>query len=425
MAEHETVPSPQRRLAAILAADVEGYSRLMHGDEEATLATLSSHRAIIDGLITAGRGDISGSAGDSVLAVFPSIIDAVNCGVAIQRALRKANAALPPERRMELRIGINAGDVIVQDSGVFGDGVNVAARLESLAEPGGIWVTRSVRDHVRDRVEYDFDDLGEQRAKNISRPLRVFRIVFDADAPVAQRSTARGSSAAMIEIGAVAGRDTMELAFWQSVEARDTSAEYHAYLERYPRGSFASLAQARLTSESRENSVEMACWKSMKNRDHPAPFHASMENHPDGEFSSPADPQSRAVKASWAAPSDLPERGIVVLVVENDPLVRALAVDVLEEAGFEVIEAPSADYAVVVLERRPDVRVVFTDVEMPGGLNGLQLARIVQHHHQRAGVVVGSGRALPTSSDLSPDAIFLAKPYAASALVEAVRNLAA
>jgi CheY-like chemotaxis protein len=115
----------------------------------------------------------------------------------------------------------------------------------------------------------------------------------------------------------------------------------------------------------------------------------------------------------------------VILVVEDEALVRALAVDILEEAGFEVIEAPSADYAVLVLEQRSDVRVVFTDVEMPGRLNGFQLARIIQDYYHRTGVVVGSGRVQPTSGELSPKAIFLAKPYRASALVEAVRKLAA
>jgi len=140
----------------------------MHENEEAALTTLSCHRAIIDGLIIARRGHITGSAGDSVLAEFASIVDAVNCGVAIQQALTKANAALAPERRMELRIGINVGDVMVQDGNVFGDGVNVAARLEALAQPGGICVSHTVREHVEDRVEYGFDDLGEQHVKNIA-----------------------------------------------------------------------------------------------------------------------------------------------------------------------------------------------------------------------------------------------------------------
>lgn len=115
----------------------------------------------------------------------------------------------------------------------------------------------------------------------------------------------------------------------------------------------------------------------------------------------------------------------VVLFVEDEPLIRALAVDVLEEAGFEVIEAPTADYAVVVLAKRPDVRVVVTDVDMPGRLNGFQLARIVQDYYHQVGVVVGSGRARPKPGDLSPEAIFLAKPYGPSTLVAAIRKVAA
>ena len=173
------VPPLERKLVAILAADVEGYSRLMHENEERTLATLTGHRAIINSLIAAGRGEISGTAGDSVLAEFPSVVDAVHCAVAIQQALAKANDPLPVDGRMALRIGINVGDVMVKDGGIFGDGVNVAARLEAIAEPGGICVTRGVRDHLRDRMGYEFDDLGEHKVKNISRPVRVFRVHFD------------------------------------------------------------------------------------------------------------------------------------------------------------------------------------------------------------------------------------------------------
>jgi len=145
-----TVEAPplERKLVAILAADVEGYSRLMHDDQEKTLATLSAHRNIIDALIAAGRGEISGTAGDSVLAEFASVVDAVHCAVSIQQALAKANADLPAGSRMLLRIGINVGDVMVKDGGIFGDGVNVAVRLEAIAEPGGICVTRGVRDHL-------------------------------------------------------------------------------------------------------------------------------------------------------------------------------------------------------------------------------------------------------------------------------------
>ena len=144
-----------------------------------TLATLTAHRAIIDELIANGRGEIAGTAGDSVLAEFASIVDAVRCAVSIQQALAKANEPLPAESRMLFRIGINVGDVMVKDGDIFGDGVNVAARLEGIAEPGGICVTRGVRDHLRDRMEYKFEDLGEHRVKNIARSVRVFRVRFD------------------------------------------------------------------------------------------------------------------------------------------------------------------------------------------------------------------------------------------------------
>ena len=292
-------PLPQRKLAAILAADVEGYSRLMHANEEAALTTLSSHRIIIDGLIATGRGHITGSAGDSVLAEFASIVDAVHCGVAIQQALTKANAALDPERRMELRIGINVGDVIVQGGDVFGDGVNVAARLEALAEPGGICVSHTVREHVRDRVEYGFDDLGEQHVKNIARPLRVFRLVFDPDGAPAQLASSRDASLTTSD----AASEVVEITFWQSVQAGGTPAEYRAYLERYPNGCFTALAQARLASTSMaqagspDPSIELAFWHSIKDSEDPAMFLAYLEKYPNGEFRSLAEIRRRAADA--------------------------------------------------------------------------------------------------------------------------------
>ena len=176
-------PAPvERRLAAIFAADVDGYSRLMHADEEATLEILTAHRAIVDELIVGANGVIFGTAGDSVLAEFPSVVEALHSAIAIQQALRRANAALPEERRMNLRIGINVGDVLVKEGDIFGDGVNIAARLEALAEPGGICVSRAARDPLRDRVAVTFEDLGEHTVKNIARPVRVFRVLFDQDA---------------------------------------------------------------------------------------------------------------------------------------------------------------------------------------------------------------------------------------------------
>ena len=298
---------PERKLAAILAADIEGYSRLMHEDEEVALATLSSHREIIDGLILAAHGRITGSAGDSVLAEFASVVDAVHCGVAIQQALAKANAELSAERRLELRIGINVGDVMMQDGDVFGDGVNIAARLEGLAAPGGICVSRSVRDQVRDRVAYEFDDLGEQCVKNIARPLRVFRLVVDPNVP-ALLPTRRNESLAT-EDTVTADTTSLEISFWQSVEARSTFAEYHAYLERYPDGSFATLARARLSMDQvsvvHDHNVEVAFWNSVKDSTDPEMFLAYIAKYPQGEFASLAEIRIRVAKSTMGQPTGI------------------------------------------------------------------------------------------------------------------------
>jgi adenylate cyclase len=279
----------------------------MHEDEVVALATLSSHRDIIDGLITAAHGRITGSAGDSVLAEFASIVDAVHCGVAIQQALAKANANLCAERRLELRIGINVGDVMVQDGDVFGDGVNIAARLEGLAAPGGICVSRSVRDHVRDRVAYEFDDLGEQCVKNIARPLRVFRLVVDPNVP-ALPPTQRNETLATSD-SVAAETQSPEISFWQSVEAGSTFADYHAYLEQYPNGSFAPLAQARLSmdqmAEVQDHSVEMAFWNSVKDSTDPEMFLAYLGKYPEGEFASLADIRIRMAETKIRQPSGM------------------------------------------------------------------------------------------------------------------------
>jgi adenylate cyclase len=171
----------ERRLAAILAADVFGYSRLMGDDEEATLRTLTAHRTLIDSLIAEHHGRFVNSAGDSVLAEFSSVVEAVKCAIAIQRALKSANADLQPARRMEFRIGVNLGDVMAEGAQIYGDGVNVAARLESLADPGGICLSGTVHDQVRDKLSLAFEDGGEQAVKNIARPIRVWRVLLDSE----------------------------------------------------------------------------------------------------------------------------------------------------------------------------------------------------------------------------------------------------
>src|SRR5271166_2159221 len=168
---------PVRRLTAILAADVAGYSRLMGADEEGTHERLKSHlRELIEPKIAQHRGRIVKNTGDGFLAEFPSVVDAVRCAVEVQRGMVTHEPDLPEERQIRFRIGVNLGDVIAEEHDIFGDGVNVAARLEALAEPAGICVSRVVRDQVRDRLDYTFDDLGEQAVKNIARPVRVYAL---------------------------------------------------------------------------------------------------------------------------------------------------------------------------------------------------------------------------------------------------------
>jgi class 3 adenylate cyclase/TolB-like protein/Tfp pilus assembly protein PilF len=166
-----------RRLTAILAADVAGYSRLMGADEEGTHERLRAHLGeLVNPKIGEHRGRIVKNTGDGFLAEFQSVVDAVRCAVEIQRGMAERNVATPSEKRIEFRIGINLGDVIAEEYDIFGDGVNVAARLEALAEPGGICVSRVVRDQVRDKLAFSFEDLGEQQVKNIARPVRVYAL---------------------------------------------------------------------------------------------------------------------------------------------------------------------------------------------------------------------------------------------------------
>src|SRR5437588_6553116 len=170
----------ERRLSAILAADVVGYSRLMSADEAGTLEALKTARAdFVDGRIAQHQGRIVKLTGDGMLVEFASVVNAVRCAAEIQRAMRDRNVDLPQDRRIEFRIGVNLGDVIVEGDDIFGDGVNVAARLESIAEPGGIIVSYSVRDQVGNRLDLVFEDRGEQSLKNIARPIRVYNVSLE------------------------------------------------------------------------------------------------------------------------------------------------------------------------------------------------------------------------------------------------------
>src|ERR1700741_4939535 len=180
-----------RRVAAILAADVAGYSRLMGADEEGTHERLKAHRReLVDPKISEHSGRIVKTTGDGMLVEFASVVDAVRCAAELQRAMIDREAGMPEDRRIRFRIGINLGDIIVDGDDIFGDGVNVAARLEALAEPGGICISRMVRDQIRDKLAYAFEDLGEQSVKNIARPVRIYALrpeaVADLSAPTVQ-----------------------------------------------------------------------------------------------------------------------------------------------------------------------------------------------------------------------------------------------
>ena len=170
-----------RRLAAIVAADVAGYSRLMGLDEVGTVRTLREHRKVIDALVAKHGGRLVKSTGDGVLLEFPSVVDAVECAVAVQEVMAQRNEGVPLERRMLLRIGINLGDVLIEGDDILGEGVNVAARLEGIAEPGGVCISSSACDQVRGKVPVEFNDLGEQSLKNIARPVRVYAVGPDAN----------------------------------------------------------------------------------------------------------------------------------------------------------------------------------------------------------------------------------------------------
>src|SRR4249919_2009558 len=165
-----------RRLVAVFAADVEGYSRLMGADEVGTLKGLTERRAVLDRFIGEHRGRIANTAGDSVLAEFGSAVDAVQCAVDAQEALTEANSSLPSDRRIKFRIGVHIGDVMIRAGDLFGDGVNIAARLQTLAKPGAVCISGATYDQVRKVLPMTFEDLGAQEVKNIQEPIRTYQV---------------------------------------------------------------------------------------------------------------------------------------------------------------------------------------------------------------------------------------------------------
>jgi adenylate cyclase len=167
----------KRKLTAILSADVEGYSRLMDDDEEATVRTLTTYRTAINDLVQQYRGRVVDTPGDNILAEFTSVVDAVNCAVEIQRELAERNAELPYNRKMEFRIGINLGDVIEEEGRIYGDGVNIAARVEAMSEAAGICISGRAYDQVANKLGLEYEGLGEHQVKNISTPIRIYRVL--------------------------------------------------------------------------------------------------------------------------------------------------------------------------------------------------------------------------------------------------------
>jgi adenylate cyclase len=238
-----------------------------------------------------------------VLAEFASVVDAVDCAAKIQQMVAEANVTEPPERRLVFRIGVNVGDVMVKDGDIYGDSVNIAARLEAMAEPGGICVSRSVRDHLRNKGVVVFEDMGEHNVKNIAQPVRAFRVRFDS--PVDSSGAAVADLEPVIAsppAGAPAKEDpakedkAVELAFWDTVKDSTDRNEIEAYLEQYPDGAFVKLAHTRLqsldekpspvaeTPEPEQVAVEIAFWKTVTQDDTPAMYQAYLQKYPQGEF---------------------------------------------------------------------------------------------------------------------------------------------
>ena len=168
----------KRKLSAILSADVEGYSRLMGDDEEATVRTLTSYRTAITDFVQQFSGRIVDSPGDNILAEFTSVVDAVNCAVEIQRDLAELNDKLPDNRKMQFRIGVNLGDVIDEEERIYGDGVNIAARVESLSDAGGICISHSAYDQIKNKLKFGFEYIGEHEVKNIREPVKAYRVLM-------------------------------------------------------------------------------------------------------------------------------------------------------------------------------------------------------------------------------------------------------
>ena len=268
----------ERKLAAIMSADIVGYSRLMELDEGETLRRLWELRTTIDKLIEQRGGRVAGAAGDSLLAEFPSVIEAAACTIEVQQATGALNESYGSDKKMLLRIGLNVGDVIEQDDTIFGDGVNVAARLQALAPVGGICISQLARDHLENKESYQFEELGFLSLKNIARPVQAFNLVLGDRSAQSLRQGQSGSVT------------SAEIAFWEGISESSYGEEYLAYLEKYPNGHFSAVARSRLarlddpsSSTEDELKIELAFWESVRESWDPKFIQAYIEKFPEGQ----------------------------------------------------------------------------------------------------------------------------------------------
>lgn len=260
-------PALERRLATILSADVAGYSRMMGANEEATVQTLRGHRVVFEALLKQHRGRVFNTAGDAILAEFPSAVDAVRCATEIQTALQTRNEHLPPDRKLQFRMGINLGDVVVQDDGdLLGDGVNVASRIQTVAEPGGVCISGSVYDQIQNKLTLQFRPLGEQQFKNIGQPVRTFTIshgergALPVGGPRFAAKSALIATVAVVALGALAAG---AFALYRFSESRRT--EQDALAAQVAAGK-AAVEEARRAAEAQVRRAQEAETKAERER---------------------------------------------------------------------------------------------------------------------------------------------------------------
>jgi TPR repeat protein/class 3 adenylate cyclase len=319
----------QRLLATILAADVFGYSRLMAEDEEYTLRTLKAYRVIVDRLINGHEGRIFHTAGDSVLAQFQSAVEAVRCAIAIQQELRVRNAQLHEARRMEFRIGIHVGDVLVEGDNLYGDGVNIAARLEGLARPGELCISGSVLMLVKNKLSYAFEDMGPQTLKNIPEPVPAFRLTQTAaEDKKSQKRFVVATAVAMLALlivgiaGWMVRGDSSERA-WAAVQNTTDRAALEDFIQHFGNSRYAEPARSRLSSLSATASppadeAERA-WAATQNTTDPSALEDFVRRYGNTSYGNLARERLSKLNANKLSPDDAAERAWAAVQNTTDP----------------------------------------------------------------------------------------------------------